>query len=112
MQHPLARSESPLHRSNTTEYIGSGCALLSLGILCVMASCDSNTLFPVRDAGQDLPTEGGTILITANTNSCPTVAVTLAPPDANVGDSVFVAARAYDPDVAPDGGESQTLTYG
>jgi hypothetical protein len=88
-----------------------GDALLSLAGLCALASCDSNTVFPVRDAGQDLPTEGGTIQITANTNSCPTVAVTLSPPDANVGDSVVIGARAFDSDVGPDGGASQTLTY-
>jgi len=94
-----------------TGYRGFGWLLLLPLSLCAAASCDSNTLIPVRDAGQDLPTEGGTIQITADTNNCPTVAVTLAPPDANVGDSVVVGARAFDPDVGPDGGASQALTF-
>jgi len=100
-----------LNRSKAMRHGRVAGALLGLAGLCAMGSCDSNMVFPVRDAGQDLPTEGGTIQITANTNSCATVAVTLSPPDANVGDSILVGARAFDPDVGPDGGASLTLTY-
>lgn len=108
---PDGNVAAPVKQSDAMRFGRGVRALFGLVGLCALGACDSNTLLPIRDAGQDLPTESGTIQITANTNSCPTVAVTLSPPDANVGESVVIGARAFDADVGPDGGASLTLTY-
>lgn len=75
----------------------------------IVTGCDSSTLFPVRDGGSDTPAEAGMIQIMSTANSCPAVAITVSPPDADVGSRVLLGASASDPDIGGDAG--QTLTY-